>query len=170
MLRPVIGWSWLVTPLTQQKLCPFPIIRLTQINIIHYNLYKPNTNHPNVLLKALDLYPRNDCQYIYLSHPAHHFRLMLNAIEYCHLPDPYIRKRHFFSNFCQHNSPPQSPCNVLHSFMDWKQIAWQGWLGRGDGRTTQTSAIDALGFHISAQSICHDWGDIVMIIRIQFLM
>ena len=124
MLRPVIGWScWLVTPLTQQKLCPFPIIRLTQINIIHYNLYKPDTNHPDVLLKALDLYPRNDCQYIYLSHPAHHYRLMLNAIEYCHLPDPYIRKRHFFSNFCQHNSPPQSPCNVLHSFMDWKQIA-----------------------------------------------
>ena len=153
MLRPVIGWSWLVTPLTQQKLCPFPIIRLTQINIIHYNLYKPNTNHPNVLLKALDLYPRNDCQYIYLSHPAHHYRLMLNAIEYCHLPDPYIRRRHFISNFCQHNSPPQSPCNVLHSFMDWKQIAWQGWLGRGDGRTTQTSAIGAL-VHQGVPYIC----------------
>ena len=122
MLRPVIGWSWLVTPLTQQKLCPFPIIRLTQINIIHYNLYKPNTNHPNVLLKALDLYPLSDSQYIYPSHPAHHYSLIFDAIEYCHLPDPYIRRRHFISNFCQHNSPHCS-CIVLHSYMDWKLIA-----------------------------------------------
>ena len=170
MLRPVIGWSWLVTLSTQQKLYPFPIIRLTQINMIHY---KPSTDHPNGLLKALDLYPLSDYQYIYPSHPAHHYRLIFDVIEYCHLPDPYIRKRHFISNFCQRNSSPQSPCIVLHSYMDWKQIAWQGWLGRGDGRTTQTSAIGALHwcikeFHISAQSIRHDLGDIVMIIRIQF--
>ena len=120
MLRPVIGWSWLVTLLTQQKLCPFPSIRLTQINMIHN---KPSTDHPNGLLKALDLYPLSDSQYIYPSHPAHHYSLIFDAIEYCHLPDPYIRRRHFISNFCQHNSPPQSPFNVLHSFMDWKQIA-----------------------------------------------
>ena len=117
MLRPVIGWSWLVTLPIQQKLYPFPIIRLTQINMIHY---KPSTDHPNGLLKALDLYPLSDSQYIYPSHPAHHYRLIF---EYCHLPDPYIRKRHFISNFCQRNSSPQSPCIVLHSYMDWKQIA-----------------------------------------------
>ena len=157
---------------TNKSCIQVPIIRLTQLNISHY---RPNTDHPNVLLKAIDLYPLSDSQYIYPSHPAHHYRLIFDAIEYCHLPDPYIRKRHFISNFCRHNSPQQSPCIVLHSYMDWKQIAWQGWLGRGDGRTTQTSAIGALHwctkeFHISAQSIRHDLGDIVMIIRIQFLM
>ena len=119
MLRPVIGWSWLVILPIQKKLYPFSIIRLTQINISHY---KPNTEHPNVLLKALDLYPLSDSQYIYPSHPAHHYCLIFDAIEYCHLPDPYIRRRHFISNFCQHNSP-HSPCIVLHSYMDWKLIA-----------------------------------------------
>ena len=90
--------------------------------------YKPSTDHPNGLLKALDLYPLSDYQYIYPSHPAHHYRLIFDAIEYCHLPDPYIRKRHFISNFCHtilHHSLPASSCTLIwignrsHDKADW---------------------------------------------------